>query len=190
MGRQATSLKSELDRLARDQVRCRWQGFFCRTRKAAGLAESRISRQLQQQLKEKHDERFKCNAFRSAAGRSSAGYQRACASVRHGRHPIESSARNLHAFRTYLKGDDIKVKSKDGAVTLTGTVAEEARKLLAGETVASLPEVKSVNNKLEVKGDRPSRDVGRMADHESEDHPPVPSECERQDQGLAPRTGS
>ncbi len=69
---------------------------------------------------------------------------------------IESSARDSYVFRTYLKGDDIKVKSKDGAVTLTGTVAEEARKLLAGETVASLPEVKSVNNKLEVKGDRPA----------------------------------
>jgi osmotically-inducible protein OsmY len=38
---------------------------------------------------------------------------------------------------------------------LTGTVAEEAHKTLAGETVASLPEVKSVDNKLAVKGEHP-----------------------------------
>jgi hyperosmotically inducible protein len=69
---------------------------------------------------------------------------------------IESSARNSHIFKTYLKGDDIKVQSKDGAVTLTGTVSEESRKSLAQETVASLSGVKTVDNKLEVKGDRPA----------------------------------
>ncbi|RPJ05371.1 MAG: BON domain-containing protein, partial [Deltaproteobacteria bacterium] len=35
---------------------------------------------------------------------------------------IEASAKDSYVFKTYLKGDDIKVKSKDGAVTLTGTV--------------------------------------------------------------------
>ena len=65
---------------------------------------------------------------------------------------IEASAKESYVFKTYLKDDAIKVKSKDGAVTLTGTVAEESHKALAGETVASLPEVKSVDNKLEVKG--------------------------------------
>ena len=69
---------------------------------------------------------------------------------------IEASAKESHVFKTYLKGDDIKVKAKDGAVTLTGTVAEESHKSLAGETVASLPEVKSVDNKLAVKGERPA----------------------------------
>jgi hyperosmotically inducible protein len=69
---------------------------------------------------------------------------------------IESSARNSHVFKTYLKNDDIKVQSKDGAVTLTGTVSEESRKSLAQETVASLSGVKTVDNKLEVKGDRPA----------------------------------
>jgi hyperosmotically inducible protein len=69
---------------------------------------------------------------------------------------IESSAKNSHVFKTYLKNDDIKVQSKDGAVTLTGTVSEESRKSLAQETVASLPGVKTVDNKLEVKGDRPA----------------------------------
>src|SRR5574339_311837 len=64
---------------------------------------------------------------------------------------IESSAKESYVFKTYLKGDDIKVKSKDGVVTLTGTVAEESHKALAGETVANLSEVKSVDNQLKVK---------------------------------------
>jgi hyperosmotically inducible protein len=56
---------------------------------------------------------------------------------------IESSAKNSYVFKTYLKGDDIKIQSRDGAVTLT-------------ETVAGLPGVKSVDNKLEVKGTPPA----------------------------------
>ena len=66
---------------------------------------------------------------------------------------IESSVKDSYVFKTYLKGDDITVQSKDGAVTLTGTVAEGYYKKLAGETVAGLPGVVSVNNKLEEKGE-------------------------------------
>jgi osmotically-inducible protein OsmY len=69
---------------------------------------------------------------------------------------IESSAKQSYVFKTYLKDDDIKIKAKDGAVSLTGTVSEESHKSLAAETVASLPDVKSVDNKLEVKGERPA----------------------------------
>ena len=69
---------------------------------------------------------------------------------------IESSARNSYVFKTFLQGDDIKIQSKDGAVTLTGVVAEESRKGLARETVAGLPGVKSVDNMLEVKGAPPT----------------------------------
>lgn len=69
---------------------------------------------------------------------------------------IESSARKSYVFKTYLKSDDIKVESKDGVVTLTGTVAEDSHKSLAQETVASLPGVKSVDNRLEVKGEHPA----------------------------------
>ena len=68
---------------------------------------------------------------------------------------IESSAKNSYVFKTYLQGDDIKVQSKNGAVTLTGTVADSHHKALAQETVASLPGVKSVDNKLEIKGPSP-----------------------------------
>jgi hyperosmotically inducible protein len=67
---------------------------------------------------------------------------------------IESSAKKSYVFKTHLKGDDIKIQSMDGAVTLTGTVSEESRKSLAQETVASWPGVKSVDNRLEVKGER------------------------------------
>jgi hyperosmotically inducible protein len=69
---------------------------------------------------------------------------------------IESTAKQSYVFKTYLKGDDIKIQSKDGAVTLTGTVADNHKKSLAQETVASLPGVKSVDNKLEIKGTPPA----------------------------------
>ena len=73
---------------------------------------------------------------------------------------IELSARKSHVFKTYLSGDDIKIQSKDGAVTFTGTVSEELHKSLASETVASLPGVKSVDNRLALKGKPPPHNWG------------------------------
>jgi osmotically-inducible protein OsmY len=69
---------------------------------------------------------------------------------------IESTAAKSHVFKTYLKDDSIKTSSKDGVVTLTGTVAEESHKSLAGDTVSSLPGVKSVDNQLVIKGEQPA----------------------------------
>jgi osmotically-inducible protein OsmY len=69
---------------------------------------------------------------------------------------IQSSARNSYIFATYLNGDDIKIQSQDGIVTLTGTVSEESHKSMAQETIAGLPGVQSVDNRLEVKGAPPS----------------------------------
>lgn len=69
---------------------------------------------------------------------------------------IESSAKKSHVFKTYLKDDSIKTESKDGAVTLTGTVAESSHKSLAENTVESLPGVKSVDNQLTIKGESPA----------------------------------
>lgn len=66
---------------------------------------------------------------------------------------IESAAKQSHVFRTYLKGDDIKVKSNDGVVTLTGVVLDESHLSLAQETVAGLPGVKSVDNRLAIKAE-------------------------------------
>ena len=69
---------------------------------------------------------------------------------------IESSAAKSYTFKTTLKDDSIKTESKDGNVTLTGTVAEASHKSLAENTVESLPGVKSVNNQLVVSGEQPA----------------------------------
>jgi len=69
---------------------------------------------------------------------------------------IESSAAKSYTFKTTLKDDSIKTESKDGIVTLTGTVAEASHKSLAEDTVTGLPGVKSVNNQLTISGDQPA----------------------------------
>jgi osmotically-inducible protein OsmY len=69
---------------------------------------------------------------------------------------IESSAKQSYTFKTYLKNDAIKIQSVEGVVTLKGSVEEEYHKQLAYETVSSLPGVKSVDNQLELKGERPA----------------------------------
>lgn len=69
---------------------------------------------------------------------------------------IETSAKQSYVFKTYLQKDDIKIQSRDGAVTLTGMVSENFHKSLAQETVIGLPGVKSVDNKLEIKGAAPT----------------------------------
>jgi hyperosmotically inducible protein len=69
---------------------------------------------------------------------------------------IESSAQQSYVFKTYLKDDSIKTESKNGIVTLTGTVAEASHLTLAEDTVTSLPGVKSVNDQLKIKGENPA----------------------------------
>lgn len=69
---------------------------------------------------------------------------------------IESSAKDTYVFNTFLKDDSIKIKSNDGAVVLTGTVASDSNKSLAKETVENLPGVKSVDNQLKLAADSPT----------------------------------
>jgi osmotically-inducible protein OsmY len=69
---------------------------------------------------------------------------------------IESSAAKSYVFKTVLKDDSITTESKDGIVTLTGTVADVNHKSLAQDTVAGLPGVISVDNQLLVKGEQPA----------------------------------
>ncbi len=69
---------------------------------------------------------------------------------------IESSAAKSYVFKTVLKDDSITTESKNGIVTLTGTVADANHKSLAEDTVESLPGVKSVDNQLLVKGEQPA----------------------------------
>lgn len=63
---------------------------------------------------------------------------------------IEASFMKTYNFKHVLKGDSIRIKSLNGAVTLTGTVSEEYHKFLAQETVNGLPGVKNVSNQLSV----------------------------------------
>ena len=69
---------------------------------------------------------------------------------------IRTSAENSYVFKTYLKDDDIKIRSEDGVVSLTGIVSEESHRALAQETVEGLPGVISVDNRLEVKSGQPA----------------------------------
>jgi osmotically-inducible protein OsmY len=64
---------------------------------------------------------------------------------------IELSAKESYVYKTFLKDDAITIQSTDGAVTLSGSVADESHKALAHETVANLPGVKGVDNQLVVK---------------------------------------
>lgn len=69
---------------------------------------------------------------------------------------IESSAKKSYVFMTYLKGDDIRIQSLDGVVSLSGTVSQESHKALATDTVSGLPGVISVNSSLAVLGESPA----------------------------------
>lgn len=69
---------------------------------------------------------------------------------------IETAAEKSYVYKTYLKDDSIKTSSKDGVVTLTGTVSEESHRTLAENTVDSLPGVKSVDNQLTITGAQPA----------------------------------
>ncbi|HUU04439.1 MAG TPA: BON domain-containing protein [Patescibacteria group bacterium] len=64
---------------------------------------------------------------------------------------ITAAAKEAFALKSDLKGDEFQVHSQDGAVTLTGTVGEEPHLSLVAETVACLPGVKRVDNRLEVR---------------------------------------
>ena len=69
---------------------------------------------------------------------------------------IVSSFEKSYVFQNYLKGDAIKAESKDGVVTLSGTVNEQFHKDLAQTTAQSLSGVKSVENRLELTTGSPA----------------------------------
>ena len=68
---------------------------------------------------------------------------------------IEAAAKSTYVFKTFLIDDAIRTESKEGVVTLTGTVHEESHKQLAQETISGLAGVISVNNQIEVKDSPP-----------------------------------
>jgi osmotically-inducible protein OsmY len=67
---------------------------------------------------------------------------------------IEEAAKASYNYRTVLE-DNVKVRSNDGVVTLTGKVQDEGDRTLAEDTVANLPGVLSVKNEIKIKPDYP-----------------------------------
>ncbi len=61
---------------------------------------------------------------------------------------IEPAFQQTYVYKMFLQEDDINVAAKEGAVTLTGTVAEEIHKTMAQDLVEALPGVVSVDNQL------------------------------------------
>lgn len=75
---------------------------------------------------------------------------------------IEEAAKASYNYRTVLE-DHVKVKSKDGIVTLTGTVQDPDDKALAADTVENLPGVMAVKNDIVVKSNYAEKSDGWMA---------------------------
>jgi hyperosmotically inducible protein len=69
---------------------------------------------------------------------------------------IESAFKKTYVYKTYLKDEHIKISAKDGAVTLSGAVFDETHKPMAQDVAEALPGVKSVDNRIEITGDRPA----------------------------------
>jgi hyperosmotically inducible periplasmic protein len=67
---------------------------------------------------------------------------------------IETSFKKSFVYKTYLKDEHIKISSKDGVVTLSGSVFNDTHKPMAQDVAEALPGVKSVDNRIEVTGDR------------------------------------
>ncbi len=74
---------------------------------------------------------------------------------------IDASLKQTYVYRTYLKDDIIHVATKDGVVTLTGTVADRSNRDLAQDTAECMTGVIRVDNQLETKAeaDAESADV-------------------------------
>jgi len=75
---------------------------------------------------------------------------------------IEEAAKASYNYRTVLE-DNVKVKAKDGIVTLTGTVQDKDDKALAADTVENLPGVIGVKNEIKVESAYPEKSDGWMA---------------------------
>jgi hyperosmotically inducible protein len=67
---------------------------------------------------------------------------------------IESAFKKSYAYQTYLKDEHIKISSNDGAVTLSGDVFNDTHKPMAQDVAEALPGVRSVDNRIELKGEQ------------------------------------
>ncbi len=70
---------------------------------------------------------------------------------------VTNQVKSAFSLSKRLSAYEINVGAKDGAVTLTGQVPAEVDKQLAGSVVKDIPDVKSVDNQLQVNpGIKPS----------------------------------
>lgn len=75
---------------------------------------------------------------------------------------IEDAAKASYNYRTVLE-DNVKVKARDGVVTLTGTVQDKDDKALAADTVENIPGVTTVKNEIKVESKYPEHSDAWMA---------------------------
>jgi len=87
---------------------------------------------------------------------------------------IVSSAKNSYVFKNYLKNDDIKIQSKDGAVTLTGTVSEESQDIGPGDRGELVRGKKGGQQAGSQRSATRGYELGCVAYHESKNHSSVP----------------
>ena len=71
-------------------------------------------------------------------------------------HKIETAARNSYNFKVFLKDDGIKVTCVKGMVVLSGSATGEMHRSLAEATVAGLPGVHGVDNRILLIGEQPA----------------------------------
>ena len=67
---------------------------------------------------------------------------------------IETAFKKTYVYKTFLKDEHITISSKDGVVTLSGDVFIDTHKPMAQDTAEALPGVKSVDNRIELKGEQ------------------------------------
>lgn len=69
---------------------------------------------------------------------------------------IDGKVEASYALNQYLNPFDIDTRVSEGTVVLTGTVNSEIDRDLATEVAKSIDGVKTVENRLEIRGDEPS----------------------------------
>lgn len=75
---------------------------------------------------------------------------------------VTNQVKSAFSLSKRLSAYEINVEAKDGAVTLTGQIPTEVDKQLAGSVVKDIPDVKSVDNQLQVNpGIKPSETTVR-----------------------------
>ena len=63
----------------------------------------------------------------------------------------ESQILTAYALSPYLRAYDFKVTVCRGGATLSGSVAEDVSKVLAGQIALGVPGIKSMDNQIEVR---------------------------------------